>query len=121
MKTACRLLPLLLTLPLGNVHGMKNVPTDSRGDEIRKRRVRESQGGHSSADERLRNVLDHPAFAGFARLLLMWDARPYDETLRPKDIGSLLPHHSQVDPKTVVSALNRMIDAVNKGHGVFDP
>ena len=35
------------------------------------------------------------------------------------DIGSLLPYHSHVDPKVVVSALNDMIDDVNSGKTVF--
>ncbi len=35
------------------------------------------------------------------------------------DIGSLLPYHSHVDPETVASALNRMIDDVGRGATVF--
>ena len=31
----------------------------------------------------------------------------------------LLPYHSHVDPASVVSALNHMIDDVNDGHTVF--
>ena len=57
---------------------------------------------------------NHPAFAGFGRLLLPWDDRAYDENMRLGDIGSLLPYHSHVDPETVVGALNRMIDDVSK-------
>ena len=35
--------------------------------------------------------------------------------MRLRNVGSLLPYHSHVDPRTVVSALNRMIDDVNNG------
>ena len=36
-----------------------------------------------------------------------------------RNVGSLLPYHSHVDPGTVVSALNHMIDEVNSGRTVF--
>ena len=121
MKTACLLLPLLLTPTLAKANGKDNVLADSRGDEIRKGTVSGSQGRHLNADDSIRNLLGHPAFAGFARLLLPWDGRRYDEAMRLSDIGSLLPYHSHVDPETVVGALNRMIDDVNNGHAVFYP
>jgi acetyl esterase/lipase len=62
--------------------------------------------------------LDHPACAGFAHLLLPWDNRDYDATMVLRDIGSLLPYHSHVDPTVVVGALNRIIDDANAGHAV---
>ncbi len=39
--------------------------------------------------------------------------------MRLRDVGSLLPYHSHVDPGTVVAALNQMIDDVSKGETVF--
>jgi acetyl esterase/lipase len=74
---------------------------------------------HLSADHTIRDLLAHPAFAGFGRLLLPWDGRAYDDAMRLRNIGSLLPYHSHVDPTTVVSALNQMIDDVNDGKAVF--
>lgn len=121
MKTACLLLPLLLTPSLAEANGKDIVLADSRSDEIRKGAVIGSKGRHLNADDSIRDLLGHPAFAGFARLLLPWDGRRYDETMRLSDIGSLLPYHSHVDPETVVGALNRMIDDVNNGHAVFYP
>jgi acetyl esterase/lipase len=59
------------------------------------------------------------AFAGFGRLLLPWDGRRYDTTMRLKEIGSLLPYHTHVNPAVVVSSLNRMIDDVAAGRTVF--
>src|SRR6266702_3922537 len=61
----------------------------------------------------------HPAFDGFAHLLLPWDDRAYADSSRLRNIGSLLPYHSHIDPETVVSALNHMIDDVNRGRRVF--
>ena len=103
IKTACLLLPLLLTPSLAEANGKDIVLADSRSDEIRKRTVIGSKGRHLNADDSIRDLLGHPAFAGFARLLLPWDGRRYDEAMRLSDIGSLLPYHSHVDPETVVA------------------
>jgi len=65
------------------------------------------------------DLLRHPAFAGFARLILPWDDRTYDEQMPLARIGSLLPYHSHVDVATVAGALNRMIDDVDRGGAVF--
>jgi acetyl esterase/lipase len=74
---------------------------------------------HLSIDDRLRDLLRHPAFAGHARLLLPWDDRSYDEAMPLRQIGSLLPYHSHVEPRVVVDALNRMIDDTRRGQVVF--
>src|SRR4030095_14806507 len=76
-------------------------------------------GRKLSVGDRVRDVLEHPAFAGYGRLLLPWDDRPYDMDARLTSIGSLLPYHSHVNPQVVVDALNRMIDDVNAGKTVF--
>jgi acetyl esterase/lipase len=64
-------------------------------------------------------MLQHPAFAGFGRLLLPRDDRRYDHALPLRSIGSLLPYHEHVDPGVVVSALNRMIDDASVGRTIF--
>ena len=74
---------------------------------------------HLRIDDRIDDILKHPAFTGFARLILPWDDRRYDPTMPLRNIGSLLPYHSNVDPAVVVSALNRMIDDVSVGRTVF--
>jgi acetyl esterase/lipase len=61
----------------------------------------------------------HPSFAGFGDLILPWDGRAYDESMPLSRIGSLLPYHSHVDPETVASALNRLIDDASDGQTVF--
>lgn len=65
------------------------------------------------------DLLDHPAFAGYSRLLMPWDDRSYDETMRLKAFSTLLPYHSHVDAGSIVTGLNRMIDDVRKGKPVF--
>ena len=75
--------------------------------------------GHVTMDSSVRDLLSHSAFAGFGRLLLPWDDRPVDESLRLRAIGSLLPYHSQVHPGDMVAALNRMIDDASTGKTIF--
>lgn len=65
------------------------------------------------------DLLAHPAFAGFAERILPWDDRAYDERMPLSDFGSLLPYHSNVRPREVVSGLNRMIADMADGKTVF--
>lgn len=77
------------------------------------------QGRHLTVQSTVGDILRHPSFAGFARLILPWDDRAYEEDLPLVRIGSLLPYHTHVDPPTLVSALNRMIDDAAGGKTVF--
>jgi acetyl esterase/lipase len=72
-----------------------------------------------TADDTIQDLLSHPAFAGFGRLLLPWDDRPADSGTRLRDVGSLLRYHSHVDAETVVSALNHMIGDARSGRALF--
>jgi acetyl esterase/lipase len=74
---------------------------------------------HLAADSRLRDLLKHPAFAGFGHLIMPWDNRAYDEGMPLSDLSSLLPYHTHVRPDVVVGSLNRMIDDVSGGKPVF--
>jgi acetyl esterase/lipase len=76
-------------------------------------------GGHLTAQSTIGDILRHPAFAGFSRLLLPWDDRTYADRMQLTRIGSLLPYHTHVDPQTVASSLNRMIDDAARGQTVF--
>jgi acetyl esterase/lipase len=74
---------------------------------------------HLSTESTIGNLLRHPAFAGFARLLLPWDDRPYDEQQKLSALGTLLPYHSHVDAASSVDALNRLIDDAGQGQTIF--
>ena len=82
-------------------------------------RVANQATTHLRVDDTIGELLAHPAFAGFGRLLLPWDDRRPESTTRLKDIGSLLPYHTHVEPDVVVSSLNRMIDDAAAGRTVF--
>lgn len=74
---------------------------------------------HLTPKDRIGDVLRHPAFEGYAGLLLPWDDRGYDEGMRLSEIGTLLPYHSHVEPGVVVDGMNRIIDDVSTGSQVF--
>ena len=104
--------PLLIAVPDGRPQvGASSGPRDTD--------VSATRGGHLGIHSTIRDILRHPSFAGFSHLILPWDDRAYDEHMRLTRIGSLLPYHSHVDPETVTSALNRMVDAAAVGKTVF--
>lgn len=79
----------------------------------------QGQAAYLRGDDRVKDLLNHPAFAGFGRLTLPWDDRDYNETMRLRDIGALLPYHSHVNADVVLSSLNRMIDDATAGKTVL--
>jgi acetyl esterase/lipase len=88
--------------------GAENVTTASQ-----------TRAAHLRVDDTVSDILEHPAFDGFGRLLLPWDDRRVETTMRLREIGSLLPYHTHVDPTVVVSSLNRMIDDAAAGRAMF--
>jgi acetyl esterase/lipase len=80
--------------------------------------VSKSRATHLRLDDSVDDMLEHPAFAGFGRLLLPRADRRDDRALPLRSIGSLLPYHEHVDPAVVVSALNRMVDDARVGRTI---
>lgn len=74
---------------------------------------------HLRPDDRLSDLLGHPAFQGFSRRMLPRDDDAYDAAMPLAEIGQLLPFHSHVEPAVVVAALNRVVDDVGEGRTVF--
>lgn len=50
--------------------------------------VIENLAAHLRIHDSVDDILKHPAFAGFARLLLPWDDRRYDTTMPLRSVGS---------------------------------
>jgi len=111
--TATALVVLLL---IAVSDGRSLVGASSRAGDTE---VRATRGGHLGLQSTIRDILRHSSFAGFSQLILPWDDRAYDELMPLTRIGSLLPYHSHVDPATVTSALNHMIDEAAAGKAVF--
>ena len=61
------------------------------------------------------DLLDRPAFAGFAPLLLPWDNRLPDRAMPLAAMASPMPYHSHVDPAQAVGSLNRLADDAEAG------
>jgi acetyl esterase/lipase len=74
---------------------------------------------HLSADSTIGDVIAHPAFEGFGRLILPWDDRNPDVSMHLREIGALLPYHTDVHPGEIVTALNRTIDDASGGKPSF--
>jgi len=119
LQSACVALSLFLVSSCVEAKENDIVLSDSNTDEIVKEQVSGNKDGHLNTDDSIRDILKHPAFAGFGHLILPWDDRTYDENMRLSNISSLLPYHSHVNPEIVVSALNHMIDDVSNGKTIF--
>ena len=74
---------------------------------------------HLTTHDTVRDIVDHPAFKGFSRLVLPSDNDTYYYDTLLSNVRSLMPYHSHVDPDMVVAALNRMIDGVRDGKIIF--
>jgi acetyl esterase/lipase len=113
-STALTVFVLLLLINVRDGRPQSGTPSKGRNTDVSAR-----QGEHLGVKNTIGDLLRHPAFAGFAPLILPWDDRAYDEQMRLARIGSLLPYHTHVDPETVTSGLNRLIDDVAGGKTVF--
>ncbi len=111
---AAAALILSLTIAFRDGHAQMRTSSFARNTEVSTNR-----SGRLGVQSTIGAILRHPAFAGFAALILPWDDRAYDEDMRLTRIGSLLPYHSHVDPQTITTALNRMIDDTSSGKTVF--
>lgn len=112
MYLAISLLLAALAAESGGAETQPNLRADT--DE-----KRAPKAGHLSTENSIGDLLNHPAFTGYSRLLMPWDDRAYNDTMALTDVGSLLPYHTLVDPTTVIAGLNHMIDDVNNGRPVF--
>jgi endonuclease len=59
---------------------------------------------HLSVDDHTRDILQHPAFAGFAELILPSSGGLLSGDTPLNQIGSLLPYHSQVNPRHLAAS-----------------
>lgn len=112
-------LPVLLATPCSEAAETNPMPSDKPEAHAAQPGNAMSRYPHVRPNDRVGDLLNHPAFRGFSHRILPWDGQAYDETMPLREIGQLLPYHSQVDLGTVVVSLNRMVDDVNAGRTVF--
>jgi len=72
-----------------------------------------------TTENSIRDIINHPAFSGYGDRLLPWEDNSRYMTTPLRQVGSLMPYHSNVKPQVVVDALNYMIDLVDDGKTVF--
>jgi len=72
-----------------------------------------------TADNYIRDIVNHPAFMGFAERLLARDDNSACYNTRISNAASLMPYHQNVNPSVIVNALNYMVDETRKGKTVF--
>jgi acetyl esterase/lipase len=118
-KWAAGVLPLLLASPCGGAHDMNPKPAGKTAVHAFQGSAIRQPYPLLRAEDRVGDLLDHPAFRGFSGLMLPWDGRDYDKAMPLRDMGQLLPYHTQVEPAVVVASLNRMVDDANAGRTVF--
>jgi acetyl esterase/lipase len=116
---AAMALSALTAAMLGAVEVNRRLVSNGHVFEATGEETAQGKGGHLRPGDTIASLMKHPAFAGFAHLLLPWDDRTPDDRMPLRSIGSLLPYHSHVDVPTVVDALNHMIDDVGNGESVF--
>ena len=113
------MLAVLLALPSSDASDMSAGSIGKAAGHVTQEGHATSRHAHLRAEDRLRDLLNHPAFEGFSGRMLPWDGRTYDQAMPLKDIDQLLPYHTQVKPAVVVASLNRMVDDLNAGRTVF--
>ena len=117
--STCLVLVLLSVSLHSAAQGQEKDRSNIASVDTMNRQAMEGRRGHLSIDRTIQDVLVHPAFAGFGRLMLPWDDPNVDVNMRLSDIRTLLPYHTEVNPSDVVSALNQMIDDANSGRAIF--
>lgn len=74
---------------------------------------------HLKPENTIQELLEHPAFSGFALNLLPRDSDQRQTDVTLSQTSRLMPYHSNVDTGTVVNALNAMIYSAGAGNTVF--
>ncbi|WP_454754099.1 alpha/beta hydrolase [Cupriavidus necator] len=110
---------MLLASPGGEASELRPASADKTAVYAAHGGNAKSRFSHLRPEDRLGDLLNHPAFQGFSHRMLPWDGRAYDEAMPLGQIGQLLPYHSHVDSSVVVAALNRMVDDASAGRTIF--
>lgn len=110
---------MLLASSCGDASEVNSAAVEATADHASQGGSTQHQLPHLRTEDRLGDLLNHPAFQGFSHRMLPWDGHAYDEAMRLKDIHQLLPYHTHVEPAVVVGSLNRMVDDANVGRTVF--
>ena len=76
---------------------------------------------HINPESTLAEIVENPAFDGSGELLLPWYARREDLSTPFRAVDAYFPYHSAFNTKSMLDALNRLIDDHAAGGQVFYP
>lgn len=71
-----------------------------------------------TADTRVKDVMNDPAFAGYGRLIFPVDME-IKKNLKLEDVEEILPWYSEVNPEKTVEIVNDMKDQAVRGEQIF--
>lgn len=74
---------------------------------------------HLTINNTVGDIVNHPAFKGFGELLLPRDNNTGYYNTQLRNVSSLMPYHSHVEPGIVLGGINHMIDDVVDGKTIF--
>ena len=73
-----------------------------------------------TVDDKVSDVMNHPAFKGFGFYLFPWnDKNRYSKDMTMRDAITLNLWHTNLNAEEEVDGLNRLIDEIDKGYKVF--
>lgn len=78
-----------------------------------------TQYEHLTTNSTIGDLLNHPAFGGFAEQMLPFNNRSYNKNMMLSNISSLMVYHSHINQENLVATINRLIDDVNDGKQIF--
>lgn len=101
--------------------GQPSTPSAARHESMQEQRSESSLADsvHLTTGNTIRDVVNHPAFAGFGQFVLPLDRGRYDNDMPLANIAALLPYHSNVDPDAAVATINYLIDEAASGKPIF--
>lgn len=70
-------------------------------------------------DLTVRDIIRHPLFNGFGRFIFPTMNGKINESLKIREIDSLLPYHSHINPETTQHVLDYLFDEVDQGKSLF--
>lgn len=74
---------------------------------------------HVVITDNIIDIVNHPAFKDFGKYIFPLDNRRIRSDMKLSDVEELLPYHTNINPNTVASTINYMIDKVNSGEQIF--
>jgi acetyl esterase/lipase len=113
---------LTLLFPILNLSGYTQkdaIEIGNNGIDLEYSEENGEMYNHLTSGNSIRDIVNHPAFEGFGEMLLPRDDNSGYYNIQLRNVGSLMPYHSHVEPDIVIDAINHMIDDAKDGKIIF--